>query len=55
VAARFREIRVVDGLLGWRRGNMRERYGEGPWIARLAEVMARVSYLGLDLGHLCTR
>ena len=23
---------VIDGLLGWSRGNMRDRYGSGPWI-----------------------
>jgi integrase len=42
----------IDDLLGWTRGSMRERYGEGPWVARLAEVMARVRYDGLDLSHL---
>jgi hypothetical protein len=35
---------------------MRDRYGSGPWITMLAEVMQRVSYPGLDLSHLgCNR
>jgi len=42
---------VIDGLLGWSRGNMRDRYGSGPWIMMLAEVMQRVEYLRLDLSH----
>jgi integrase len=47
---------MIDGLCGWSRGNMRDRYGSGPWITMLAEVMQRVSYPGLDLSHLgCNR
>jgi hypothetical protein len=46
---------VIDGMLGWSRGNMRDRYGSGPWIMMLAEVMQRVEYSGLDLGHLHVR
>ena len=46
---------VIDGLLGWSRGDMRGRYGSGPWLGMLAEVMARVEYPGLDLSHLCPR
>jgi hypothetical protein len=36
---------VIDGMLGWSRGNMRDRYGSGPWIMMLAEVMQGVSIL----------
>jgi integrase len=43
---------VIDGLLGWSRGNMRDRYGSGPWIKMLAEVVERVEFPGLDLSHL---
>jgi hypothetical protein len=43
---------VTDALLGWTRGNMRERYGSGPWIMMLADVMQRAEYPGLDLSHL---
>ena len=43
---------VIDGMLGWKRGNMRDRYGSGPWIKMLAEVLAQVRYEGLDLAHL---
>jgi integrase len=43
---------VIDGILRWSRGNMRDRYGSGPWIMMLAEVMQRLSYPGLDLSHL---
>jgi integrase len=43
---------VIDGLLGWSRGSMRDRYGSGPWIKMLAEVVERVEYPGLDLSHL---
>lgn len=42
---------MIDGLCGWSRGNMRDRYGSGPWIMMLAELMRRVSYPGLDLSH----
>jgi hypothetical protein len=34
---------------------MSDRYGAGPWIMRLAEVMERVEYPGLDLTHLQPR
>ena len=40
---------VIDGLCGWSRGNMRDRYGSRPWIMMLAEVMQRVKYPRLDL------
>jgi hypothetical protein len=33
---------------------MRDRYGSGPWIKMLAEVMWRVEY-SLDLSHLYPR
>jgi integrase len=46
---------AMDGLCGWARGNMRERYGSGPWIMMLADVMQRVEYSGLDLSHLHVR
>jgi integrase len=46
---------VIDGLLGCSRGNMRDRYGSGPWIAMLAEVVERLGYPGLDLSHLYPR
>jgi integrase len=46
---------VIDGLLGWSRGDMRGRYGSGPWLGMLAEVMARIEYPGLDLSHLHVR
>ena len=42
---------VMDGLCGWTRGNMRERYGSGPWLLTLADVMQKVEY-ALDLSHL---
>jgi hypothetical protein len=42
-------------MLGWTRGDMRERYGSGPWLGMLAEVMQRVEYPGLDLKHLYIR
>jgi integrase len=45
----------IDDLLGWSRSDMRARYGEGPWIARLAAVMQRVEYPALDLSHLHVR
>jgi integrase len=45
---------VIDDVLGWTRGDMRERYGSGPWIMMLAGVMQRVRYEGLDLNHLYT-
>ena len=35
---------VIDGILGWSRGNMRDRYGSGPWIKMLAEVVERAEY-----------
>jgi hypothetical protein len=41
-------------MLGWPRGNMRHRYGSGPWIMMLAEVMRRLEY-DFDLSHLRTR
>jgi hypothetical protein len=31
---------------------MRDRYGSGPWIMMLADVMQKVEYPGLDLRHL---
>jgi integrase len=43
---------TIDDLLGWSRGEMKGRYGSGPWIMMLAEVMQRVDYPGLDLSHL---
>ena len=44
---------VIDDLLGWTRGKMRERYGSGPWIIMLAEAMSRVEYPGtFNLEHL---
>jgi len=46
---------LIDGMLGWTRGNMRDRYGSGPWIMMLDEVMQRVRYDGLDLKHLYIR
>ena len=46
---------VMDGLCGWTRGDMRSRYGSGPWIIMLAEAMQRVEYPGLDLTHLQPR
>ena len=46
---------VIDDLCGWSRGNMRDRYGSGPWIAMLAEVVQRVEYPGPDLSHLYPR
>lgn len=45
---------VIDGLLGWSRGNMRDRYGSGPWIAMLADIIQAVEY-PLDLSHLYVR
>ena len=42
-------------MLGWSRGNMRDRYGSGPWIMMLVEVMQRLEYPGLDLSHLRVR
>jgi integrase len=45
---------VIDGMCGWSRDNMRDRYGSGPWIMMLAEVMQRVEY-DLDLSYLRTR
>jgi integrase len=33
----------TDDLLGWTRGNMRERYGLGPFIMMLAEACSRSS------------
>jgi hypothetical protein len=46
---------VIDDLLGWTRGSMRERYGSGPWNMMLAEAMQRVGYPGLDLSYLRTQ
>jgi integrase len=46
---------VMDGLCGSTRGDMRSRYGSGPWITMLAETMQRVEYPGLDLSHLHLR
>jgi integrase len=43
---------AIDGLLGWTRGSMRDRYGSGPWIMMLADVMQKVEYPGLDLRQL---
>jgi hypothetical protein len=41
---------VIDGLLRWSRGNMRDRYGSGAAPGSvLAEAVARVRYDGLDL------
>jgi hypothetical protein len=31
---------------------MRDRYGSGPWVKMLAEVVERVEYPGLDLSRL---
>jgi hypothetical protein len=45
---------MIDGLLGWSRGNMRERYGSGPWLGMLADVIQMVEYR-LDLSHLYVR
>ena len=45
---------VIDGLLGWSRGNMRDRYGSGPWIVMLADVIQKVEY-PLDQDHLYVR
>jgi integrase len=42
---------IIDGVLGWSRGNVRDRYGSGAWIKMLADVIQEVEY-GLDLGHL---
>jgi hypothetical protein len=38
---------VIDNLLGWTRGNMRERYGSEPWIMMLAEQCSGSSIPGL--------
>ena len=46
---------VIDGLLGWSLGNMQDRYGSGPWIMILADVVERVEYPGIDLSHLHMR
>jgi integrase len=46
---------VIDGMLGWSRGDMRSRYGSGRWIIMLAEAMQRVEYPGLDLSRLQPR
>ena len=41
---------------GWTRGTMRETYGSGTRaLARLAQVIERVRYDGLDLKRLYTR
>jgi integrase len=45
---------VTDALCGWTRGNMRERYGSGPWLLTLADVIQKVEY-ALDLSHLYVR
>jgi integrase len=35
---------VMDRMLGWTRGNIRDRYGSGLWIKMLADVMQRVEF-----------
>jgi hypothetical protein len=42
---------MIDDILGWSRENMRDRYGSGPWITMVADVIQKVEYR-LDLGHL---
>jgi integrase len=42
---------VIDGLLGWSRGNVRDRYGSGRWIEMLADAIQKVEY-PLHLCHL---
>ena len=44
----------VNGKLGWPRGNMRDRYGNGPRIKMLADVIQKVEY-PLDLDHIYVR
>ena len=39
----------AGSMLGWSRGNMRDRYGSGPWVKMLADDIQKVEYpLGLS-------